>query len=382
VHPSLLVAVLVYAPGNGAPRRAEVQAALEKAAGNIDLHALRHATADRTAGWVRAGELAFFQRAEEKAEEGRRLLERVELDAADAAFAEAERIYEENLGWPGVPILWSQVALWHGVTVFELGRAPLARKLFQRAVALDPKARLTEASARPDVVRAFSDAQQARPKVALSTHGEVDGASAPAEVVIGEHVVIARAPGHRPAAALIDAEAPLVVELIPAPDPVLLQLESLRRAPDGAALRVLAADRQLDAVYVAAIGVDAGALTLVGERVDANGCATAPSTVVLHGAALEVAAASLVERLRQGSAVCPAAPEAILEVPAIAHPRPPPVAVKPPTPPPRKKKFWERPWIWMGLLAVSAVSIGLAAGLATTDTTYKASVNGSAFSTR
>jgi hypothetical protein len=380
VHAWVLVAVLVYGAG---PRHAEVQAALEHAAGDVDLHALRSAIADREAGWVRLDELGFFEKARARAEEGRRLLERVELEAADQAFAEAEKIYEQGLGWPGVATLWSQVALWHGVTAFERGRAPLAKKLFQRATALDPTARLTEASARPDVVRAFGEAQKPRAKLKLAVQGDgeltVDGGPVPPEVTAGEHVVVARLPGRRPAAALVEVEGALTVELQPAPDPLLETLESLRRAPSGEGLRALAGMRGLDAVYVAAAGVDAGELTLVGARVDASGCATAPATAT---GALEVAAASLIGRLKEASPACPGAPEAVLQAPAIAHPRPAPVAKKPPPPTPRKKKVWERPWMWVGLLALSAVSIGLAAGLATTNTAYRANVDGSAFANR
>jgi hypothetical protein len=379
VHAWLLVAVLVYA---GGPRRAEVQAALEKAAGDVDVHALRNAIADRGAGWVRKEELGFFAEARARAEEGRRLLDRVELDSADRAFADAERLYEKALAWPGVATLWSQVALWHGVTAFERGQLPLAKKLFQRAVVLDPTARLTEANARPDVVRAFGEAQKPRPQVKFSPKGElvVDGAPPAPQLATGEHVVVARAEGRRPAAALVDVQTSMELELVPPLDPVLAQLESLRRAPDREALKALMAARGLDAVYVAAAGVDAGALTLVGERLDRAGCSTAPATVTLQGSALDVAAASLVDRLQRAQPACPGAPEEILQAPAIAHPRPAPVAVKTPPPPPRKKKVWERPWIWMGLLAVSVVSIGLAAGLATSDTSYRANVDGSAFS--
>jgi len=376
VHAWVLVAVLVYAPGNGGTKRAEVQAALEKAAGNVDVHALRAAIAERAAGWVRAGELAFFERAQAKAEEGRRLLDRVELDAADSDFAEAERIYERNLAWPGVPVLWSQVALWHGVTAFERGQPQAAKKLFQRAVVLDPSARLTEASARPDVVRAFVESQKPRPPVPLTVKGEalVDAQPAPAQISAGEHVVYRRG-----VAALIDAEGPTEVELVPAADPQLADLQSLERAPNAAGARALAAARGLDAVYIAAVGLDAGALTLVGEKLDGAGCATPPATVVLNGAALDVAAASLVERLQRARPTCPSQPEAVIAVSAIAHPRPAPAPVVPPVQGPRKKKIWERPWIWMGLLAVSVVTIGLAAGLTTTQTSYRANVDGSAF---
>jgi hypothetical protein len=385
VHLWLLVAVLVYAPkGDKDPRRAEVQSALEKAVGaDLDPHALRTAIAERTAGWVRAETLQFFADGRARMEEGRRLLERVELEAADGAFAEAERIYEAQLAWPGVAPLWSQAALWRGVAAFQRGQPAAARRLFQRAVALDPSTRLTEASVRPDVVRAFSDAVKPRPAVKLTVKSRegaeilVDGKPAVGEVAAGEHVVVARLAGHLPAAALIDAHGPLELELLPAPDPALALLESLKRGPNRAGLAELARARSLDQVLVASAGMDAGELALAAERADDKGCVTPPATVVAKH--LDRAAASLWEKLQRAEPRCPGVPEELLAVPALAHPRPAPVAVKQTLPPPKKKKIWERPWLWLGLVAVTSISVGLAAGLSTTDTSYRATVDGSAF---
>src|SRR5579862_6893784 len=131
----MLVAVLVYAAPSQSPderARAAVEDSLEKSGARVDRQALAVARAERAAGWVSASELGFFARAKDKANEGRRLLERVELDGADGAFADAERIYEQHLEWPGAATLWSEAALWHGVTQFERGQTSEARRLFQR----------------------------------------------------------------------------------------------------------------------------------------------------------------------------------------------------------------------------------------------------------
>jgi tetratricopeptide (TPR) repeat protein len=387
----LVVAVLVYSAGAAGGRRAEVQAALEKAVGaDLDPHALRAAIADRAAGWVEAGELGFFERGRAKAEEGRRLLDRVELDQAEAAFAEAERIYEEALVWPGVASLWSQVALWRGVTAFERGQPQLARKLFQRAVALDGSTRLTEASARPDVVRAFSESLKPRPSVKLTVRSSigaeiwVDGRAPTAEVTAGEHVVVARAADRRPMAVLADDVAGLELELTPPIDSTLQALESLKRAPNAAGLAELARARGLDAIYVTAAGIDAGELALVGERMDAAGCTSTTATVTLRGGSVELAAASLLERVQRLTPRCPGAPEALLEAAAIAHPRPAPlIAVEPPIvarkPPPRKKKIWERPWLWLGLVAITTAGVAVGASLGSPSPSYKVSADGAAF---
>ncbi len=414
VHLWMLVAVLVYAPpsGNAGSLREEVQAALAKAAGvsgtspttSVDEHALREAIAERLAGWVRADELGFFERARAKAEEGRRLLDRVELEAADAAFAEAERIYEAQLARPGVAALWSQAALWRGVAVFERGQSALARKLFRRAVALDPTARLTEASTRPEVVRAFVDAIRAHKMVKLTLRSGdsaellVDGKAPPpsGEVTAGEHVVTARAVGRLPLAVLADDEDGLELELMPPPDALLDALDSLRRAPNSDGLAALASARALDASVVTALAIDNGELVLVGERVDARGCAsslaTATAKVTLDGSAagraasVERAAATLLERLAHEEPKCPGSPEAVLAAPQIAHPRAAPAVIvsaaeKPPLPSQKKpKRAWERPWLWLGLLAVTTAGIAVAAALAPSQVSYKASVDGANFS--
>jgi hypothetical protein len=385
VHLALaLVAVLVYAPASGGAgdRRSEIQAAIETAAGEVDVHALRAALADQAGGWVRADQLAFFEQAKQKAEEGRRLLERVELEAAERAFLDAEKIYEAHLGWPGVASAWSQVALWRGVGAFERGQAPLAKKLFQRAVALDPSSKLTEASARPDVVRAFADANKPRASVKFSvdSHGEVsvDGKPAAGEVSLGEHVVLVRAPERLPQAVLVEVQGPMSLALEPVDDPVRLALDSLKRAPTAEGLEALAKLRGLDGIYLAAASIDAGEPTLVGERVDSKGCAT--SAIALRGRSLDKLAGTFLERLRDGEARCPASPAAILEAPAIAHPRPaPPVVVEKPKIVPKKKRFWERPWLWVGLLAITTAGVAVGAALAPANNSYKANIDQSGF---
>jgi hypothetical protein len=398
----MLVAVLVYAapsqaPNDGAAQaaresraqaRESMQRALEKAGVQVDRGALEAARAERAAGWVSADELGFFARARDKANEGRRLLERVELDDADGAFAEAERIYEQHLSWPGAATLWSQAALWHGVTQFERGQTAEARKLFQRAVALDPTSRLTEASARPDVVRAFGEAVKPRAQVPLSLHTldgatlTVDGQAPKPTVQSGEHVVVARAPGRLPLAVLADDTAGLSLELEPKLDPALVALDALEAAPTADGLRQLALLRGLDGVYVATTGNDLGEAVLVGARADAAGCATAPA--IARRGEMNLLASSLLDQLSAALPRCPGAPEAVLAEEPVVHPRPAPVVAviehkSPPKKLEKKKRIWERPWIWLGLLAVTTAGIAVGAALAPSQPSYRATVDSSAF---
>jgi hypothetical protein len=387
VHLWPLVAVLVYTPpsgGAGAQRRA-IEAALGRALGPaLDADALGKAQRERASGWLPAGAFDFFQSARAQAEEGRRHLERVELEEAEAAFAEAERIYERELAWPAVAALWSEVALWRGVVAFERHQPDLAERLFRRAVALDPAARLTEASVRPDVVRAFRQANRARPSVRWMVHSvdgaeiRVDNQSPHSEVSAGEHVVVARAAGRLPIGVLVAVENPLLVELTPPPDRLLAALDGLGERPASAGLTALVRTRRLDGVLVAAAVFDRGQLTLVGTRVDEKGCSTAP--VEVDGRKLEAAAAKLVDHLQKAAVRCPGSPEAVLSAPVIAHPR---LALAHKTQPPdNKKPFWRRPWLWIGLAAVTTATVALGAALAPTATHYQATVDGSQFSTR
>jgi hypothetical protein len=43
-------------------------------------------------------------------------------------------------------------------------------------------------------------------------------------------------------------------------------------------------------------------------------------------------------------------------------------------------RFYERPWLWAGLLAASSLAVGLAAGLAQPSPSYRATADGNAFS--
>ena len=394
----LVLAVLVYSSPatKGGPKLSEVADALKEAlrAGGAEVvdGAVDKARAEHARGWVSEAALGFFAEARAAVDEGRRALERVELEKAEAAFARAEQLYANELARPGVAPLSSGAALQRGVALFELGRATEARRAFQRAVALDGAAQLTEAMVRPDVARAFAEAiaPRGRKLARLLVPGErsltvaVDGKSvgaAPASVEVSEggHLVVVTAEGQLPSAQIVEVAAgETSVHLSPRADPVLAALASLRARPDASGVRSLSEALGLDGVVAAAVGVDAGVPTVVGQRFSARGCASA--LVTLAKPDLARAAATLATRLPAPPETCAGgAEEGVLEAPAIARPRAAPIVVATQPLKPHKPKFYERPWLWVGLLAVTSVAVGLGAGLAPHDTTYRTQLVGANF---
>ena len=187
------VAVLVTAPpsGGAAARRGAATAALvaaERARGASDV--VVNPLAMLAAGWTAERNLAFFGRGAALVAEGRRALERVELDEAEKRLGEAEAVYAPELGRPGVAAEWAEAATWHGVALFELKRRDEAAEAWGRAKALFTDTLLTEAMVRPEVARAFAAAPVgARPAApAAATPGLAD---VPAALGVDELVVAA-----------------------------------------------------------------------------------------------------------------------------------------------------------------------------------------------
>jgi hypothetical protein len=351
---AILLALLVYAPPSGraagdlVAAAAALRAALRAGGAEVMEGAIDRARAEQARGTVPAAELAFFARGAALVDEGRRALERVELERAEARLADAERVYAVEVARPGVAALYSEASLLRGVALFELGRATEARQAFRRAAALEPTAQLTEASVRPDVARAFAQA--------IATRGDGDLRNTP--------------PASPPSPLRSD-------------DPRRAALASLREAPSAAGGRALGELLGLDGVVVVALGVDAGALALVGQRLGPDGCAGELARVRVGAGGLTAAAGALVERLRETPAPCDRAIE-VLRAPEVARPRPAPLPVRfssaaPPPAPKRAPRLWERPWLWLGVVAVTTAAVGLAAGLGSTATQYRAHADADAF---
>jgi hypothetical protein len=388
----LVVAVLVYAPpsGKAGPQLAEASQAIKRALrasgtevvdGAIELARKEHAR-----GWVDERELAFFAEARALFDEGKRALERVDLERAEATFTRVANMYDTELRRPGVAGLESEVMLARGIALFEQKLTGQADWAFRRAVALEPSAQLTEATVRPDVVRAFRAATAPGPKAKLSVVASpadavvrvdgrlLDGTSG-IEVGVGAHLILASAPGRFPVAEWVDVPVAGTERQIKLPpDPIDESLASLRTKPESLAVLQLLAELGSQ-VMVVALAIDGGVLTMVGQRLPETG----PVTVRVKRD-LDAAATELVTRLK----AAPRDPEALdkgatlLDAQPIAHPRPPPVAGTG-APKAPKLKFYERPWLWAGVLVVTSLAVGLAAGLAPHDTTYQATVDGAKF---
>jgi tetratricopeptide (TPR) repeat protein len=325
-----LWAVLVYAPAQGGaqaelPRvSAALKQALKASGAEVVDHAIEQAKADAQAGFRPKSALAFFTEARAAIDEGRKALERVALEQAQAAFERAEKTLEAHRAEPGAATLAAAATLGRGVALFELGRGDEATHAFARAKALEPALELTEATVRPDVARAFR------------------------------------------------AATPESIAPAPASVPDTSAVEALRVRPDSPSLRALEDGLGLDGILVAAVGHDHGELALIATRAH-GGCT---SGLAESRAAIDQAAARLVEKLR--AAPCAEKPLDPLAAQAIAHPRPPPAPVEF-RPEPKKLRVWQRPWLWAGLLAGTSLIVGLSAGLAPHGTTTSATLDASRF---
>jgi hypothetical protein len=301
VHFLVTVAVLVSAPpsGGAGARVGEATRALEAAERARGAEVIEDPAALVAQGWTAEANLAFFGRGAQLVSDGRRALARVELDKAEARLADAERLYAPEAARPGVAPEWAEAAKWHGVALFELKRPEDAAREWSLAKRLEPASELTEAMVRPEVARAF--------------------AAAPV------------------------AEAAPATEHAPADEVTRVQ-------------RGLGADD----VIVAAIAIDAGALTWAATR-RGRECGTATLTSTRPD--------ELVRRLHE--APCRAnEPVAVLEATAIAHPRPAPATE--PRGRERRERPWQKPWLWVGVVGVVAVGVVLAVSLWPRDASYSA----------
>jgi hypothetical protein len=314
VHFLVTVAVLVYAPqsGGAGARQAEATAALVAAERAAGADVVEDPYALLAKGWTAEKNLAFFAHGAQLVTDGRRALAHVELERAEKLLAEAGRLYREHVATPGVPQEWAEAAKWHGVALFELKRRDEATRAWSIAKLLEPDSPLTEAMVRPEVARAYAAASAA-------AIDEVE-------------------PKYRP--------SPAVLAL---PDPVSALLEGLG----------------VDEVIVAAIAIDAGVLTYAATRRTA-GCGTETITATRSD--------ELVKRLAESS--CLAEEKiAVLEAPAIAHPRPAPSLVARRAKSEGRTSLVRKPWLWIGVVGALGLGVVLAVNLWPRDATYSATLD-------
>jgi hypothetical protein len=407
---AITVAVVTYAHASLEPRATAMAGALAEAAkargievvdvvsgaaGRAELVA--RAEEERARGWVGDPELGLFARVRELVSDGRRALERVELERAEASFARAEALLDDEraLGWPGAATVRAEAARLRGVALYDLARQGAAGDAWRRASALEPAVALTEAEVRPEVVRAFRAATvrgAATAKLAVRSDRavvEIDGVAHDGGVVEemvapGTRFVRVRGRG-RPAGRLVDVGASGAEVVFGRADDEPA-LATLRERPARAALVEAARALGVDAVIAVAVGVDRGAAVVYGMRVTAAGCATE----IVREAATDQrgAAEALLGRLASAEERCGdgrAGPlddgRALVDAPGVAQPTEAPAVAPPVTPPVRPKRVWQRPWVWLGLglVGVSAAAIGLGVGLAPRSATTTITLDASGF---
>lgn len=295
-----------------------------------------------------------------------------EVEAARAAYYEArfaeaagrlERYIEAEasaLGAAGALDGLRGLLLWQGIALAKLGRGDEAAERFALSVALGQE-EIDRALFPPDVTAAFDQGRElasgpaeATLTVALEPPEaslEVDGRDAEAPTVelwSGLHLLVARRPGHQPAARLVTVSAdpaeaaPVALELAPAPPEVLRrQLAQLRRDgeldPRQRHHRALAA-RALEADLVAVVAPGTGSAV---QLFDTSG-EPAPWPVTVQ---LEVPA----EQQEEGTPIAPAPTE------------------------PAERPVWRRWWFWVAVIggaALVATGVGLGVRFGRGEDTY------------
>jgi hypothetical protein len=284
----------VIAAGTGDDRAAVAAAVVDaiRASGppeRVVADAVGEARAALAAGAVPAAALAGFRRVHAMIEDGWRAFLRVQIDAAQSQLAAARREAEALAALPGGAELCADAALRLGA-VLLYRNVPEAPALLALALALDPDRPITLAEFSPDVVNAVA-AVRAAPAPILRVHvatrpagaivridgSELGAAPLDAQVTRGLHVVVARAPLHRPAVQGVVVGGPAAVELALETDDAAVRLaggaEPGLAEPAEQALvddTLLFAD--LDDVVVAAVTDRRGGPALVVQR-----CGGAPA---------------------------------------------------------------------------------------------------------
>lgn len=353
------------------PDRAAVAEAVARALaaagrGRVAADAIADARAALAAGAVPAEDLARFRSVREQIDEGWRAYLRVAVENAQLRLAGARTEAESLLALPGGAEVYADAALRLGAVLGHLGRKAEAQAVLALAVALDPERPITLAEFSPDVLDAVEAAKRApapirRLRIATSPPGaliRVDGADVgrspvDVEVVRGQHVVVARAPLHRPAVQGVvvdEAAASVTLALVPDDAAVRLAAGAERGLSEPAAQALIDAALRfadLDEVVVVADTTRRGAPTLLVQR-----CAGAP------------ARCSAVVELGYGDrAGLAAAARAAWDAARTGELRYPPVVLgdrggRPGGP--ERCKLCRSPWLWTG------VGVAVVAGVALT----------------
>ncbi|HEY5933877.1 MAG TPA: PEGA domain-containing protein, partial [Kofleriaceae bacterium] len=218
--------VIAASAGDRTPVAAAMTQAMAGRANRLVGDAVTEARAAIAAGAVRVETLAGFRRVREQVDEGWRAYLRVAIEVAAQRLASARTEAEPLVALPGGAELYADAALRLGAVLGHLGRTAESRAILQLALALDPDRPITLAEFSPDVVTLVDQARAApvtmqKLRVTTSPPGAIvaidgkDAGRSPLELDVarGQHVVVARAPGHRAAVQGIAVDAVATVEL-------------------------------------------------------------------------------------------------------------------------------------------------------------------------
>jgi hypothetical protein len=351
----------VIAVGERGDRAALATAVVDAigARGRVVGDAVGEARAQLAAGAVPAATLARFRRVREMIDDGWRAYLRVQIDYAQSQLATARGEAEPLVALPGGAELYADAALRLGA-VLHYRRVADAPAVLALALALDPDRPITLAEFSPDVVEAV-DAVRAAPaafqrvRVASAPPGaliSIDGKElgrAPLDVQVtrGQHLVVARAPLHRPAVQGLVVGEPATVEL------ALERDDEAARLAAGAEPGLAAPAEQelidaairfadLDEVVIAAVVDRRGGPTLIAQR-----CAGAPArcTAVVEVGFGDRAGLAAAAREAWQAAQRGAQAGASSDAPTV-------IAESKQRPPPTGCRLCRNPLVWTGFGAV------------------------------
>lgn len=332
------------------------------------------ARAAHAAGAVPVAQLARFRRVRDQVRDGWRAYQRVAVEGAALQLASARAEAEPLLALAGGAEVYADAALRLGIVLGHLGRATEAQAVLALAVALDPERPVSLAEFSPDVVDAVAAARRrpaairrlritSAPAAARIAIDGVDVGAAPLEVDVarGQHVVVARAPGHAPAVrgvAVDDSAAAIALALEPDPTAARLAAGARRGISEADAQALVDAAltyAELDEVVVVADTARRGGPTLLVQR-----CAGLParcSAVVELGygerAGLPAAARAAWEAARAGE---------LRYGPVVLGERATGAAIVD-----TGCRLCRSPWLWTGVGAAVAVGVAIAVVAASSD---------------
>jgi hypothetical protein len=242
----------------------------------------------RSGGALERGRLDGFDQARQLIKDGWKAYLQVEPAFADSRLGEARRKLQDVLDLDGAMELMADASLRLGAVRLHMQRNDEASAAFALAATLDPTREVSAQDFAPEVVRAYLQVRDLAggPGATLQVRSqngasiEVDGVAAGTaplsrQVSIGEHAVVARAPGKLAAAQLVKVSSNGTEVDIPLDD------DLVGRALDGAAaalrpnadtataagaIAVTTTYAELDQIIIAVTTWSRGEPALVGQR--------------------------------------------------------------------------------------------------------------------